>query len=144
MYEEKTVNYGIDSPLSGAETDDRPMWSWIVNNSEYLEEYHESFDKLSSYVLSDEFSAELDRLYEMILPYVAEDATAFVTEDEFISGFETLFEFITLRAQSVQKQLGGELATVTDEQNEEERVDAGSIEISNMGSQGGFGQRGRK
>lgn len=34
------VNFGIDSPLSGAEEDDRPMWSWIVNNEEYLEEYH--------------------------------------------------------------------------------------------------------
>ena len=131
------VNYGIDSPLSGASEEDRPMWAWIANNEEYLEQYHESLEKLTSYILSDEFSSEMDRVYEMLLPYVQDDATAFYTADEFTTGFNTLKEFVTLRAESIKKQLSGELATVTDEQNEADRVDAGSITISDMGTQGG-------
>ena len=133
----ETVNYGIDSPLSGAEEEDRPMWSWIVNNSEYLQQYHEEFEKLVSYVLSDEFSAEMDRLYEMLYPYVESDATAFYTIDEFKTGFETIKEFVTLRAESIKKQINGELSTVTEEQDESDRVDASGINIKDMGSQGG-------
>ena len=136
------INYGIDSPLSGAEEEDRPMWSFIVNNEEYLEKYHDSLEKLSAYVSSDEFTAELDRIYEMILPYVESDATAFATADEFKKGFETIKSFISLRAQSVQKQLTGELSTTTDDQKEEDRIDGDSITIKDMGSQGG-GQRGK-
>ena len=59
------------------------MWSWITSNDEYLNKYHESFTKLVSYVNSEEFQNELARLYEMLLPYVEKDATAFYTADEF-------------------------------------------------------------
>ena len=133
----EAINYGIDSPLSGAEESDRPMWAWIAENDEYLEQYHEEFEKLISYVTSDEFTAELQRLYEMIYPYVESDATAFYTVDEFKTAFSTLQSFISLRAESIQKQLDGELSTITDEQDESARVDASSITISDMGTQGG-------
>lgn len=130
----KTINYGIDSPLSGAQEEDRPMWSWITSNDEYLEKYHDSFEKLTEYLLSDEFQSELDRVYEMILPYVEKDTTAFATADEFKTGFETIREFIRLRSESIKKQLNGELATVTDEQNEADRVDAEGLDLNSMGS----------
>lgn len=131
------INYGIDSPLSGVQESDRPMWSWITSNDEYLEKYHESFAELVEYVTSDEFNSELDRLYEMLLPYVEEDTTAFYTADEFKTAFETIKEFIALRAESIKKQLAGELSTITDEQDESARVDASGITINDMGSQGG-------
>lgn len=131
------INYGIDSPLSGAQESDRPMWSWITSNEEYLKKYHESFAELAEYVTSDEFTSELDRLYEMLLPYVEEDPTAFYSADEFKTAFETIKEFIALRAESIKKQLAGELSAITDEQDESERVDASGITISDMGSQGG-------
>ncbi|OON85862.1 hypothetical protein BXO88_10520 [Oribacterium sp. C9] len=131
------INYGIDSPLSGAQKDDRPMWSWITSSDEYLTKYHERFAELVEYVTSDEFTAELDRLYEMLLPYVEKDATAFYTADEFKTAFETIKEFIALRAESIKKQLNGELSAKTDEQDESARVDASGITISDMGSQGG-------
>ena len=131
------INYGIDSPLSGAQESDRPMWSWITSNDGYLEKYHERFAELAEYVTSDEFTSELDRLYEMLLPYVEKDATAFYSADEFKTAFDTIKEFIALRAESVKKQLAGELSTITDEQDETARVDASGITISDMGSQGG-------
>lgn len=134
----ETVNYGIDSPLLGAEEADRPMWSWIVRSDEYLEEYHRAFDELTTYVLSDEFSKELDRLYEMLYPYVENDPTAFYTAEEFTKGFDTIREFVSLRAESIKKQLSGELSTDTNEQNEADRIDASDIAISDMGSQRNF------
>ncbi len=130
------VNYGIDSPLSGATEADRPMWSWITSNDEYLNKYHESFTKLVSYVNSEEFQNELARLYEMLLPYVEKDATAFYTADEFTKAFNTLKDFISLRAESIEKQLSGKLSTVTDKQEASDRVDASNINIGDMGSQG--------
>ena len=130
------VNYGIDSPLSGATEADRPMWSWITSNDEYLNKYHESFTKLVSYVNSEEFQNELARLYEMLMPYVEKDATEFYTADEFTKAFNTLRGFISLRAESIEKQLSGKLSTVTDKQEASDRVDASNINISDMGSQG--------
>lgn len=32
------VNTGIDTPLSGSQESDRPMWSWIASSEEYLEQ----------------------------------------------------------------------------------------------------------
>jgi len=136
------VNYGIDSPLSGANEEDRPMWAWITSNDEYLQKYHDRFEALVEYVTSDTFNDELDRLYEMLLPYVEEDATAFYTADEFKTAFDTVKEFISLRAESIKKQLSGELSTITDEQEESARVDASAINIDDMGSQGGPGNGG--
>lgn len=133
----EALNYGIDSPLSGAEEEDRPMWTWITENEEYLEQYHEQFEKLISYVTSDEFTTELDRIYEMIHPYVENDATAFYTVSQFETAFQTIKNFISTRAESIKKQLSGELSTVTDEQDASARVDASSITIKDMGSQGG-------
>ena len=138
------INYGIDSPLSGAQESDRPMWSWITSNDEYLEKYHESFAKLTEYVTGDEFTSELERLYEMLLPYVEKDPTAFYSADEFKTAFETIKEFIALRAESIKKQLAGELSTITDEQDESAKVDASGITISDMGSQGGGAPKGNR
>ena len=138
------INYGIDSPLSGAQESDRPMWSWITSNDEYLEKYHERFAELAEYVTGDEFTSELERLYEMLLPYVEKDPTAFYSADEFKTAFETIKEFIALRAESIKKQLAGELSTITDEQDESSKVDASGITISDMGSQGGVDPKGNR
>ncbi len=132
------VNYGIDTPLSGAEEDSRPMWSWITENEEYLEQYHEVYDELlTNYFESGAFDEEIDRIYELILPYVEKDPTAYYTADEFQTGYETLKSFIDLRAESIRKQLDGSLSTRTDEQEEAAKVDASSITIDDMGTQGG-------
>jgi len=134
------INCGIDSPLSGASEGDRPMWSWITENSDYLEEYHKVYDELiSSYFESGDFEAEVDRVYEMIRPYVEKDPDAEYTVDEFDTAVETLKTFCTQRAASIRKQLDGTLATVTDEQEESDRVDSMDINIEDMGTQNNGG-----
>jgi spore coat protein CotH len=140
------INTGIDTPLSGTSgsSDSRPLWSFITANEEYLELYHTIYDEfISSYFESGKCTEEITRVYEMIRPYVETDATAFYTVDEFDAAYETLVQFVTLRAESIRKQLDGELSTSTNDQEEADKVDASSVEISVMGSQnmgngGGF------
>ena len=134
------INYGIDTPLMGASEEDRPMWSWIKSDEEYLNRYHERFDKLVIYLVSEEFNNEMDRIYDMIYPYVENDPSAFYNIDEFKKGFETLRSFVELRSESIRKQLDGMLSAVTEEQSEDEKVEAGDLSINDMGSHEGWGQ----
>lgn len=132
------VNYGIDLPLSGVEEDDRPMWSWIVDDEEYLEKYHNVMDNLiTNYFESGVFEKEIDDVYEMILPYVEKDTAGFYDADEFKVAVQTLKTFCTKRTESIRLQLDGTLSTITSKQSENSKVDASDITISDMGSQGG-------
>ena len=136
------INTGIDSPLSGAAEESRPMWSWIVSSDEYKEKYHEIYNQLlTDYFESGEFDKEIDELYEMLLPYVEKDPTAFYSVDEFKQAYSTLKEFCNLRASSIRAQLDGKLSTVTSSQEDNKKIDASSINVNVMGSQGKDKQR---
>lgn len=133
----RAVNQGIDSPLSGtpATEEDRPMWSWIVADEKYRAEYHDALDEMiSEYFETGEMAGELDRVYDMIYMFVEHDPTSFFTLSEFETAYGTLREVVLRRAESIRKQLDGGLATVTEEQREEDRIDASDIDISTMGS----------
>ena len=130
------VNTGIDTPLSGTSEEARPMWAWIAENETYTAQYHAVYDELlSNYFESGAFEAELDRLYEMLLPYVEQDPTAFYTAEEFTAAVETLRQFCLLRAESIRAQLSGSLDTHTSAQDEAARIDASSLSIPAMGTQ---------
>ena len=131
------VNTGIDTPLSGAETDSRPMWSWIASNEEYLEKYHEVYDELlTNYFESGEFEKQMNEIYEMILPYIEKQTSSFYDAEQFKTGFETLKKFCLLRAESIRAQLDGELSADTSKQSDDKKIDASGINIDDMGSQG--------
>ena len=131
------INTGIDTPLSGAETDSRPMWSWIASNEEYLEKYHEVYDELlTNYFESGKFEEQMNEIYEMILPYIEKQTSSFYDAEQFKTGFETLKEFCLLRAESIRAQLDGELSADTSKQSDDKKIDASGINIDDMGSQG--------
>ena len=132
------INSGIDTPLSGVSEEQRPMWSWITSDEEYLDQYHDVYDELlSSYFESGDFEKEIDQLYELILPYVEKDPSAFYTAEEFTSAVRTLKQVCMLRAESIRAQLSGELSCRTDEQDPEKQIDASDISIQSMVSHGG-------
>lgn len=134
------INTGIDSPLSGADEADRPFWEFIASDEDYLEQYHKVYDELiSSFFESGKFESELERVYNMIRPYVEKNTSAFYTVDEFDDAYETLNKFCLLRAESIRKQLSGELASISDEQTASEQVDASDISIKTMGMQNNKG-----
>ena len=126
-----TVNGSIDSPVSG-DMSDRPMISWIFNNEEYTNLYHEYFIQfISEFFDNGKAEKIIDDAVEMISPYVEKDPTKFCDYDSFILGASTLKQFCALRAESISGQLDGETVS----------VDASGINISDMGtmSMGGRG-----
>ena len=138
------VNTGIDSPVSGPSADTRPMWSWITSSDEYLEKYHEAYDKLlKEYFESGKCADEIKRVSEMIAPYVDSDVM-FYSKEEHETAVDTLAKFISARAESIRAQIDGKLATTTSEQDESARIDASDIDVSSMGkmSMGQGGDRG--
>ena len=131
------VNMAIDTPLSGTNEEDRPLWSQLINNETYKEKYHELFNEfLQSQVENNSIKDEINRVAEMISPYVQKDPTAFYTYGEFNKAVETIQTFISLRGESIRKQLLGEIPSTTEEQKtfEGELVDASTINLSDMGS----------
>ena len=133
---ESLINWDIDEPVSGGTIESRPMLAWIFGSEEYTELYHEAFAEfIDTLFTSGEFERLMEETIALISPYVERDPTKFCTYEEFTLGAETLTEFCLLRAESISYQLAGEDVT----------VDAGDLEISDMGgmSTGGLGGRGR-
>lgn len=131
------VNYPIDSPVSGGSAEDRPMIAWIFENEEYTELYHKYFSEfIATYFDSGYFSEMIDNVNAMISPYVEKDPSKFCTYEEFEKGITTLKEFCLLRAQSVSAQLDGTIGSSSDTQKSDTLIDAGDIQINDMGSMG--------
>ena len=131
------VNYPIDTPVSGGTVESRPMLSWIFENEEYTELYHQYFTEfISQYFDSGYFEEMLDDVKTIISPYVESDPTKFCTYEEFEQGIDTLGEFCLLRAESVKAQLNGTIASTSDNQEKETFIAASDLSISDMGSMG--------
>ena len=129
------VNYPIDTPISGGNTEDRPMISWIFDNEEYTELYHTIFvEFISEYFDNGYFENMFDTITEMIAPYVEKDPTKFCTYDEFEKGISTLREFCLLRAKSINGQLNGSIGSTDNTQDSSTLIDAGELQISDMGT----------
>ena len=129
------VNYPIDSPVSGGNTEDRPMIAWIFENEEYTELYHEYFSEfILEYFDSGYFAEMMDTVSSMISPYVEKDPTKFCTYEEFEAGTTTLNEFCLLRAESISGQLDGSIGATSDTQESDTLIDASAVQMTAMGS----------
>ena len=140
------VNYPIDSPVSGGNEEDRPMLAWIFENQEYTDLYHQYFAEfIDKYFDSGYFEEMIDKVSSMIAPYVEKDPTKFCTYEEFETGVSVLREFCLLRAESISGQLNGTIGSTSDTQSADTLIDAGELEITDMGSMnngmGGGGMR---
>ncbi len=129
------LNQGIDSPLIGTDEDSRPLWRWIIRNETYRRQYHDALDKLiTEYFDSGEFERKFDQMSEMLLPYAEKEAPVFYTTDEYRRGCETLKQFAMKRAQSVRKQLSGDLSVISSDQADSDKVDASDLRLIDMGA----------
>lgn len=128
------VNMGIDSPLLGVLDEERPMWKWILDNESYLDAYHNELRQLvARFFVNGALETEINRVYEMILPFVADDPTAFYSEEQYVQAVATLKDFCNLRAESIASQLSGKLETRTAKQDAQKRVDASKLRVLDMG-----------
>ncbi len=138
------VNSAVDTPMDGLE-EERPLFSKLMEVEEYREQYHAYLGEIADgYVGSGQFSEVLSKVEAVIASYVETDATAFYSYQEFAEAIDTLEMFVLLRAESVGKQLNGEIPSVSEERNQDTvLVDASGISLSTMGMQGGDGAGGK-
>lgn len=133
------INRGIDDVVSGS-LEERPMIAKLLEVEEYRQQYYAWLEELvSGYFESGHFAEVMDMLDELLNSYVAEDPTAFYTYEEYTEANEMLKIFCEKRAESIRKQLDGELAGTASEQTDEAKVDASAVTVSVMGTQFGGG-----
>lgn len=131
------VNYPIDDPVSGGTTEDRPMLAWIFADETATRQYHGYFaDFLDLFFTSGWLEEEIQRVTDLITPYVEQDPTKFCTYEAFQMGVSTLEEFCLLRAESIRGQLDGTIPADGQGQQDAQDtlVDASHLTISDMGS----------
>ncbi len=137
-----TVNFPIDTPVSGVSMEERPLINQLLAVEEYRERYHEYLQQIvDNFFNSGYFSQTIDRLDQLISPYVANDATAFYSYEEYQASLPMLKLLGELRAESIQGQLDGTIpsTTETQEQNPASLIDVSALDMSVLGSQGGGG-----
>ncbi|MBQ8177017.1 MAG: CotH kinase family protein, partial [Oscillospiraceae bacterium] len=139
----ETVNFPIDTPVSGVEMSERPLISKLLENEEYLEAYHGYLKQLMDEYFSDgKFSAKLDEINKAIGSYVEKDPTAFYTYDKYTTAIEAFKSLAELRMTSIYGQLDGTIPSTSEEQaaNPDKLVDSSGINLSDLGSGMGGGK----
>ena len=140
-----SVNAPIDTPVTSGNISARPILSWIFESEEYTARYHEVYQEFVDLCLSgDWLSSEIERVSEMIAPYIEADENGFFSYEEFTKAIETLREYAALRVQSIAGQLAGTIPSTQAEQssNSSALIDASHLDVSDMGGMdmgGGFG-----
>lgn len=137
-----SVNFPIDTPVSGVELSERPLLAKLLEVDEYAEKYHSYLQEIvDGYFNSGLFEQTVQTIDGTIADLVKNDATAFVTYEEYQTGVAAFTQFGLLRAESIQGQLDGTIPSTTEGQSADSStlIDASSINLSDMGSQGGGG-----
>lgn len=139
----------------------------LLANEEYLARYHEIYRHLiDDYILGGGFDAFYARTVRNIDELVKNDPNALFTYDEHLHALEVFYDLVMLRAESVTKQLDGEIPSLSSERVGEssrepwasreqaettveadyELVDASAYTVSDMGrmSMGGGGRASRE
>jgi len=140
-----SVNSPIDTPVTSGDISTRPILAWIFESEEYTALYHEIYQDFVDMCLNENWlSAEIERVSDLIAPYVEADENGFFTYEEFSKAIETLREYAALRVQSLAGQLDGSIPSTQEGQRSDSSalIDASHLNTSDMGSMnmgGGFG-----
>lgn len=139
------VNSAIDTPMGGSLEESRPLFSKLMEVDEYKELYHQYLSEIvTGYVGNGQFSRTFTTITAVIDSYVQKDATAFYGYDEYTEAIENLEQFVLLRAASVEGQLNGTIPATTEAQKDcDTLIDASTVDLSAMGTQGGDGAGGK-
>ena len=136
---EVLINWPVDTPAEGDVMLNRPLYHNLMKDDEKFLRYHELFRRfLSEYFFSGEFEKTLRDAESLIAPHVESDPTAFCSRDDFHLAADTLYEVCMLRAESIEKQLAGELPSTIKEQESftGEYVDCSAVDIRVLGDFG--------
>ncbi len=136
-----TVNFPVDTPVSGVEMSERPLISKLFENEEYFERYHEYLLMLiNEYFTGGKFEKLIDTTDLLIGDYVKNDATAFYSYDEYQAALEQFKIIGNLRAESAAGQIAGTVPSTSEEQSSaaDKLIDASEINMNVLGSGGGM------
>lgn len=139
------VNFPIDTPVSGVSLEDRPLLGKLLEVPEYMEMYHNYLQQIvDGYFNSGLFEQTVDSMNTLISSYVEADPTAFYDYDAYKTAIIELKELGLLRAESIEGQLNGTIPSTSAGQSADSSklVDASSVNLSALGSQGGGGMGG--
>ncbi len=110
---DSNINFSISEPVSGTTLEDRPLLNALLSNETYKEKYEEYLNEIATKILTEENVASITKdLAAILTTYVEADPSKFFTTEDFlagVSGDNSLPEFAKQRAESILKQLSGEL-----------------------------------
>lgn len=111
--DEDNINFSITTPVSGTTLDSRPLLNALLSNEEYKEKYKAYLKEIADgFFAEDNMQSMTDSISSLITSYVEKDPTSFYTPEQFkegVSGDKSLVKFAAERAESIKKQLSGEL-----------------------------------
>ncbi len=134
-----TVNSAIDGAWRATN-----FFDTLMADEEYHAAYYAYMAEVVDYIKNGGFDAFYARTRDMIDTLVETDPNAFYTYDEYLTAAETLYEVVTLRAQSVAGQLEGAIPSTESAQRDSDAlIDASHLDLGVMGSMNmGGGDRG--
>lgn len=125
-----TVNSPIDDAWSSTS-----FFDALMADETYHAAYYECMAQVVDYIQNGGFEEFYTRTRSMIDTLVEADPTAFYSYDEYLAAVETLYEFVTLRGQSIQGQIDGSIpSTQGEQQGSDALVDASQLDLDVMGS----------
>ena len=132
-----TINFPIDTPVSGVSMEDRPLISKLLEVPEYKEKYHQYLSRIvDGYFNSGIFEETINVLDAKINDYVKNDTTSFTTYEKYTASLPILKELGALRARSIEGQLNGTIPSTTEGQNanKDSLISGDGINLSDLGS----------
>lgn len=132
-----TVNFPIDTPLSGVSMEDREIFAALLEDETYLAQYHAYYQQLIDHYIGE---GGLDAFYNdtrsKIDGLVENDPTAFYSYEEYDEAAGMLYDLLLLRFQSVAGQLDGSIPSTTEGQTADASalIDSSEIDMEVMGS----------
>lgn len=136
----EAVNFPIDTlTASGTELSNRPLIAKLLEVDEYKQLYHDYILQIvNGFFNSENFSDLIDETDNLICEYVKNDPSAQLSFEQYKIALTTLKAFSKLRCESILGQLNGSIPSTREAQNTDSYglIDASSINLSDMGSQG--------
>lgn len=144
-----TINFPIDTPVSGVTLEDRPIFAAILNDEDACARYHDYLRQLcEEYVGGGRFAIAYQQLRNLLDGRAGSDTqtdpTGFYTSDEYEQAVTLLKTVVEKRAESILGQLDGTIPSMTDGQqaDPDALVDTSGIDLTILGTQGGGGHGG--
>ena len=132
-----TVNSAIDDAWSSTN-----FFDTLMADETYHAAYYDYMEQVVDYIHNGAFEAFYTHTRSLIDTLVETDPNAFYTYDEYLTAVETLYEVVTLRGESIQGQLDGNIpSTESEQRNSDALIDASHLDLDVMGSMnmgGGF------